>query len=871
MTNMYDVTVLIPVYNKEKYIANCINSLLKQTYDLNKIEILCINDGSTDKSSEIIKELQKSFANIILFEQQNSGVSAARNTGLKIAQGKYILFLDADDWISENTIKDVVAFFDEVQDRTDIITYPLYYYSNKNIKVSQRGQKLPNNALIDVSQMPDFSQTTMNVCVKRSNNILFNTRFSLCEDQMFNSQSIANKGTIGWCAKAKYYYNRDGSGTKLLNHPFFSYDSIVEFYQNLIALTKQAPNIGDYAKDLILYNFNWRIKGDYLYPYHLTDGKACITDKLLEVLNQIDNKLILSNQWLILDHKAFLMSLKTKNRPFVIFDDKCLVTYDAYNGELKRENSFTIVIQRERMTATKLKLMGFLKSFCINFINSKDITCYMNLEHNNGIRQCVQVPLYDSTNSYFNSKIKTNNYLGFDIDIKLNVKKISFIIKIYNHEYPTTFWFRNWNCITTQDKSNFHFSQCYSIENKDNKEILIHSSNSKDVLTQKSKYLEKLYSNSLGVKFMRTTSLLLKNKTIWLYSDVKNTVDNAFYQFMNDIKKHDGIRRFYVYKGGNKEVYANLIPIKYRKFLIKEGGLLHRLSILSCSKIFTSFFEHGNYLYYKKSFKNYSDLINPEVIYLQHGVMHGKFDNLYGKDKSFFVDKIVVSTLFEKNYAIKKLNFKPWEVIETGQPRYDYINKGESKNKILFAPSWRIYLVDHIGADHWQKNKFGKEFMESINSVLNNTTLHQLLEEYGLQMDVKLHRNFLTYSDDININSSNVHLVNSIVHSDYKLLITDISSFMYDFIYLNTPIIKFVPDWDKFKAGLHTFREFNSKYDEIGTFSTNEKELLSLIKIIVENGFKVNYDREKIMLPNLTNCCDALYNTLMTKRSVDHE
>ena len=127
----YDISVIIPLYNCEKYINKAIKSLLNQTYDFRKIEVLLINDGSSDTSLEIAKNYAKKYSNIKVFSHENKGVSYTRNVGLKNALGAYITFLDADDYISNNTIKNLVNFFDNNSDKIDILTYPLFYEKGK--------------------------------------------------------------------------------------------------------------------------------------------------------------------------------------------------------------------------------------------------------------------------------------------------------------------------------------------------------------------------------------------------------------------------------------------------------------------------------------------------------------------------------------------------------------------------------------------------------------------------------------------------------------------------------------------------------------------------------------------------------------------
>lgn len=97
------VSVVIPAYNVEKYLRQCLDSVINQT--LKEIEIICINDGSTDGSLEILQEYEKKDSRIRLINKENEGISAARNQGMELAQGEYISFIDSDDWIDENYLE----------------------------------------------------------------------------------------------------------------------------------------------------------------------------------------------------------------------------------------------------------------------------------------------------------------------------------------------------------------------------------------------------------------------------------------------------------------------------------------------------------------------------------------------------------------------------------------------------------------------------------------------------------------------------------------------------------------------------------------------------------------------------------------------
>lgn len=91
------ISVIIPVYNVEKYLKRCLDSVVNQT--LKELEIICVNDGSTDNSAHILEEYSSKDDRVIILSQENLGQGAARNAGIKIARGKYIGFVDSDDWI----------------------------------------------------------------------------------------------------------------------------------------------------------------------------------------------------------------------------------------------------------------------------------------------------------------------------------------------------------------------------------------------------------------------------------------------------------------------------------------------------------------------------------------------------------------------------------------------------------------------------------------------------------------------------------------------------------------------------------------------------------------------------------------------------
>lgn len=119
MNNDIKISVIVPVYNVEAYLPKCLDSLLVQT--LKEIEIICVNDGSTDRSAYILDSYKRQYEQVRVFEQHNQGLSAARNTGLQAARGEYVHFCDSDDWLRPETLAD--AYEKAIKDAMDVVFF----------------------------------------------------------------------------------------------------------------------------------------------------------------------------------------------------------------------------------------------------------------------------------------------------------------------------------------------------------------------------------------------------------------------------------------------------------------------------------------------------------------------------------------------------------------------------------------------------------------------------------------------------------------------------------------------------------------------------------------------------------------------------
>lgn len=121
------ISIIIPAYNVEKYIGNCLDSIFNQKVEKGELEVIVINDGSRDGTESIIRQYKSEHPNLVYYSQENQGQSVARNAGLKIATGNYVWYVDSDDAITEDSIQTVFSYIEKYPN-ADFLTFDNIYY-----------------------------------------------------------------------------------------------------------------------------------------------------------------------------------------------------------------------------------------------------------------------------------------------------------------------------------------------------------------------------------------------------------------------------------------------------------------------------------------------------------------------------------------------------------------------------------------------------------------------------------------------------------------------------------------------------------------------------------------------------------------------
>lgn len=206
MNNIY-LSIIIPVYNGEKYIKRCINSIIEQEIDF--MEIILINDGSTDNTQTICEEFVQKYNNIKLINQENKGVSHSRNIGIQNASGKYVMFIDADDYLvghSLNNIKELLTGDVDVLRYSYILNDKKMIFTEKFFDLSRNRQKFFNEFFSKTNQNMSWGQAVKRELLK---DIKFNKDIFYGEDELFNCQLYNKCKSIKYTDTVLYNYKQN--------------------------------------------------------------------------------------------------------------------------------------------------------------------------------------------------------------------------------------------------------------------------------------------------------------------------------------------------------------------------------------------------------------------------------------------------------------------------------------------------------------------------------------------------------------------------------------------------------------------------------------------------------------------------------------
>lgn len=215
------VSIIIPIYNIKDYLFECIRSVVLQT--LKDVEIICVNDGSTDGSEKIVERFLKTDSRVRLINKKNGGLGAARNSGFKVARGKYIIFLDGDDFLDPRACE--MVYENGEKFHSDVIFFGVWNYFSHfdytdTFQDSELYLKASHSSPFNISDYPDLMRThsVWSRAYSREfleKNNLKNPEQRFAEDMLFSYKAATLAENVSIIPENLYFYRQNRSGSLL--------------------------------------------------------------------------------------------------------------------------------------------------------------------------------------------------------------------------------------------------------------------------------------------------------------------------------------------------------------------------------------------------------------------------------------------------------------------------------------------------------------------------------------------------------------------------------------------------------------------------------------------------------------------------------
>ena len=809
-------SVIIAIFNTGNYLDDSINSLLNQTIDSNKIQIILVNDGSTDQTEEICLKFQKTHKkNIFYIKIEHGGVSKSRNSGLNYAEGKYINFLDADDKWDYYAFNNFLLFF-EAHKEIDLVAGRIKFFEAEE-NYHPLDYKFYKTRVVNLNEDYTSIQLSASSCIFRKSVIqgkYFDERVFYCEDSRFVNSILLIKPVMGLIKESIYYYRRRADFTSAIQnqkHDLNFYFGTLNSVSNYLINSSKAlyDKILPFIQFLISYDLFFRIQSQACI---FLDSKNFKKYSIMidELLRQIDDKYILEQKILSNRYKLFVLSKKynkdirndieLRNDLFIYLNytminlksDKSLIIWkmlDIKNNVLYLEAIDNLWLSREKYTY--FFRIGNQKFFP-NYFENPNYDFYTM----NGLTQKGRIIAFDIPLEMINlpqTFYFCISYMGIETEIFTSLGRFSHIPPI-----PHGYYISGNYIIKYIESRLVLFKYTENLENKFEK-IYCH-----ELQKAKKGYIIKLRKH---LKYKKRN----KNKRkpdIWIINDRRDRAgDNGefFFRFLK-MKKPEGIMFYFAIEGNcpdfkRLKILGDILDLNSKKYI---------KIFMESDKIITSV----SYPWVDNPFNNdriyVTDLFHFDIVFLQNGIIKddlSKSLNRFNKNYSLFITstKREYKSILNPYYGYNKTS-----VILTGMPKYDtlyqLINKISKEKIILIMPTWRINIQgtrDFVTYKSIYSNKFIlSKFYEFYNRLINEEKLHLIMREYNYKGILCLHPFFDSQSIDFKENE----FFTIMKKYDYpnillkaSLLITDYSSIFFDFGYLKKPIIYAHFDYEEYR------------------------------------------------------------------------
>lgn len=413
--NNFTFSIICSIYNNGKYLRESIDSVIFQSLNFEEhVQLILVNDGSTDNSLDIALEYENRFPNnILVISQENQGLSNARNYGLNYVKGTYVNFLDPNDYISKDTLKEVKCFFEKYYNDVDLVSIKICT-CERNEEKHPLNFKFNKNKVIDLIKEPINPQLHIaSSFIKYSS--FKNRRFKLglvsSEDANMVCKILLEKKKLGVLKSPTYFYRKCNDNSSLMDSVFSKEDYFTEVLKNhfmdvIDYCLEKEGEIPSFIQYILAYNIQWMVIPDFPEFFNEEDKKEFMHyfEKVLSYLSidSLSSKRIIKNSAL----RSYLIS-KYNNDFHVGLDFKNNEVFiKSKDKKLDRLGNHLIWINQIELND------DYLNIFCSfnSMFDSNNLFFHVFKENKSTVEVYSSIPLLDDIRENINFFSETINY-----------------------------------------------------------------------------------------------------------------------------------------------------------------------------------------------------------------------------------------------------------------------------------------------------------------------------------------------------------------------------------------------------------------------------------------------------------------------------
>lgn len=898
MIKKFKISVIVPVYNVEDYLEEGIESILVQTIGFRRnIQLILINDGSTDSSEEICLRYRKKYPmNIIYKYKENGGVSSARNMGLDLAKGKYIAFLDPDDKWGRKAFEEAYNFFEQHYKEIDVVETRTRFFEAR-YGFHPLNYKFKNGTRIaDLTEGEDIFTVQSLVhsnLIKRSaiGNLRFDSRLKFGEDSVFINKIIIKKQKVGLVKEANYYYRKRFAENSAVNNQksniSFYTDSLLYYHKELIDYSRKLLGyVSRNTQAMIAYDMYWRFSTN-LYTKVLNKEQYAEFEKnTREILSCIDDDILFR----VPVHQTMGRKGAAARFKYGVELDESL----RYNPEKQALFFRDLAIFRPTKTKTKCCLVGtaevkddkfvldlFLARWILRTENGKTkfafkfgddkfypekLTDYIAVTEKNSYaedepyyyRYHCEYPL---ENLPAGAELKFQPILEFEEgETSVNMNYGKFVTN--KVKFPAAYQFYG-----------RYLVRCYRGS------ILIscpaNPGNTKKVLEKRCiKYLKNDNKEDIAEIRMQYDDFVKEEAhkgKVWIFSDrIDNAGDNGEALFRYTCEhRPKGVRpMFMIGKKAPKEVIARL---QFEGEVIFAEDERYPYFFLMADKIISSSANEFTINPFGGKRPYLNDMFKYKYYFTNHGVNCGNCStwlNRFNKkiDVFFTTGENESQRIIDDGYLYTKD-----QIIITGLPRYDRLYDNTMK-QIMILPTWRRSIrqsYDKNTSSVYFDGFVNTDFFKFYNGLINDERLLEAMREHGYKGLFCLHPIHMKQSVDFEGNDvfeiNNGFVDYNKVFAESAILVTDYSTIAFDFAHLCKPIVYSQFDKEEFYENqVYDQGFFDYDVNGFGPVCKDKDSVVDELISLIENNCENKYiDRVKDFFVYLDNRnCKRAYDVL---------